>query len=65
MLENHERKDSPECVTEAEILSAIRYLDPDLERSGRDAGTVGGICVVLIAILTGVLVYICHYLSRI
>ena len=31
MLENQEWRESIECGTESEVLSAIRYLDPDFE----------------------------------
>jgi hypothetical protein len=65
MPESHERSESLECMTEPEILSAIRYLDPDLEpRTGHDAGTVSGICITLLTTLTGVLTYICLYFWR-
>jgi hypothetical protein len=66
MLENHERSESLECMTEPEILSAIRYLDPDLEpkRTRQDAGKVCGICITWLTMLTGVVTYICLYFWR-
>lgn len=61
MLENHEHGESLGCVTKAEILSAIRYLDPELEPrgAGQDAGTACAIFVMLLAALTAVAMYLC------
>jgi hypothetical protein len=66
MLKNHKRRKSFECITEREVLSAISYLDPDLEsrRTRRDAGTAWGTCIVLLTVVTGVMTYICLYFSR-
>ena len=66
MLENYQRRESLESITEAEILSAIRYLDPDLqpERTGQNAGTVCGICITLLTMLMSVVAYICLHLWR-
>jgi hypothetical protein len=52
-----------EHLTDAEIVSAIRYLDPDssAEKAGGDTGTVVGISFTLVAVLTGALVYIGLY----
>jgi hypothetical protein len=59
MLE-HDRTKSPVCITETEILSAIRYLDPDLgpERTQRDASEMCGV-VILLTTIVGVVTYIC------
>lgn len=66
MLENYQRRESLESITEAEILSAIRYLDPDLklERTGQNAGSVSGICITLLTMLTSVVAYICLHFWR-
>lgn len=63
MLENQKRRESFERITEAEVLSAIHYLDPDLkpERTRQGAGTVHGIYITLLTTLTVVLTYICVY----
>jgi hypothetical protein len=52
-----------EHMTEEQIASAIRYLDPDLgsERSG-DGGTVLVICFSLVMLLIGALPIIVLYL---
>jgi hypothetical protein len=64
MLE-HDRTESPVCITETEILSAIRYLDPDLEpeRIQRDASEMCGV-VILLTTIVGVVTYICLYFGR-
>jgi hypothetical protein len=64
MLE-HDRTEFPECTTETEILSAIRYLDPDLgpERIQCDASGMCGV-VILLTIIVGVVTYICLYFGR-
>lgn len=66
MLENQEWRESLECGTESEILSAIRYLDPDLEleSTGQDAGTACGTCIALLIGLTSAMTYICLYFWR-
>ena len=66
MLENREWRESIECGTESEVLSAIRYLDPDFEpeRTVQDGDTRCGICIILLTMLTGVVAYICHYFWR-
>jgi hypothetical protein len=66
MRGNHQRGKSTERFTEAEILSAIRYLDPNLEpkRTKRNPGTMCGIFVALLTMSTAVLMYICVYLWR-
>jgi len=53
MMELYEHK------TDAEIMWAIRYLDPDLclEKAEEDTGTVAGIGITLLAVLTGALAY--------
>jgi len=64
MLE-HDRMESPVCITESEILSAIRYLDPDLEpeRIQSDASKMCGV-VILLTTIVGVVTYICLYFGR-
>ena len=54
MQENRELIELNEHLTDAEIGRAIRYLDPDLcaERTGGDAGTLVGICIPLLIVLT-------------
>lgn len=65
MLEKHEWSESLECMTEAKILSAIRYLDPDLEeRTAQDTSTVCAICITLLTMLAGVVTYVCRYFWR-
>lgn len=61
MEENHEPIELNEHLTDAEIMSAIRYLDPDLcaEGTGDDSGTVLGICITFLTALTGALTCIC------
>jgi hypothetical protein len=63
MQENH-KLTIAEHLTDAEILCAIRYLDPDLcaERAGEDAGTILGICINLLSALTDTLTHICVYI---
>lgn len=55
-----------EHLTDAEITSAIRYLDPDsdAERTREDDGTAIGICIALLAELAGVLTYISDYMRK-
>ena len=50
-------------LTDDEIMRAIRYLDPDssAEKTGKEAGTIVGICITLLIALTGVLTCICLY----
>jgi len=64
MLE-HDRTEFPVCITETEILSTIRYLDPDLEaeRIERDASEMCGV-VILLTTVVGVVTYICLYFGR-
>jgi hypothetical protein len=64
MQENRELIELNEHLTNAGIMRAIRYLDPDLcaEGTGEDAGTVRGICITLLTALTGALTYIYLYM---
>ena len=64
MLE-HDHTESPVCIAETEILSAIRYLDPDQEpaRIHRDASAVCGV-VILLTTIVGIVTYICLYFGR-
>ena len=63
MQKNHEMMGLNEHLTDAEIIRAIRYLDPDLraETVGEDAGTATGIGITLLAALAGALTYIALY----
>jgi len=64
-MPEHDRTESPVCITETQILSAIRYLDPDLEaeRIQRDASEMCGV-VILLTTIAGVVTYICLYFGR-
>ena len=64
MQENHEMMDLNEHLTDAEIVRAIRYLDPDLcaEKASEDTGTVIGIGITLLIALTGALTIICLHI---
>ena len=64
MKENRESRVPVEGVTNAEIASAIRYLDPeypDGERSGDRTDSVLMICGSLIILLGGALGFILLY----
>ena len=63
MQNNHEMMELNEHLTDAEIMRAIRYLDPDLcaEKAGEDTGTAVGIGITLLTALTGALTYIGLY----
>jgi hypothetical protein len=63
MQENHEMMDLNEHLTDAQIIWAIRYLDPDLctEKTEGDAGAVVGIGISLLKALTGALTSISIY----
>jgi hypothetical protein len=63
MQDNHEMMELNEHLTDAEIMRAIRYLDPDLcaEKAGEDTGTAVGIGITLLTALTGALTYIGLY----
>jgi hypothetical protein len=54
MQKNREMIKLNEHLTDAKIGRAIRYLDPDLcaERTGGDAGTLVGISIILLIVLT-------------
>jgi hypothetical protein len=64
MRERRELQVPAEHMTDEQIASAIRYLDPDRDnkRSDLDAGTVLVICLSLLILLTGSLPIICLYL---
>ena len=64
MQENRELTEFHAHLTDAETMWAIRYLDPDLcaERSGKDVGTLVGICITLLTGLTSAITYICLYM---
>ena len=63
MQEDHEMMELNEHLTDAEIVRAIRYLDPDLcaEEAGEDTGTALGIGIALLTTLTRALTYISLY----
>ena len=63
MQENREMMALNEHLTDAEIVRAIRYLDPDLctDKALEDTGTVVGIGVTLLTALTGALTYVGLY----
>ena len=63
MQDNHEMMELNEHLTDAEIMRAIRYLDPDLcaEKAGEDTGTAVGIGITLLTALAGALTYIGVY----
>jgi hypothetical protein len=63
MQDNHEMMEFNERLTAAEIMWAIRYLDPDLcaEKAAEDTGTVVGIDITFLTALTGALTYIGLY----
>jgi hypothetical protein len=50
-------------LPDAEIMLAIRYLDPDscTKKTGKDTGTVAGICIPLFTALVVALTYIAFY----
>jgi|GEM_PF-4599489 len=66
MQDNHEVMERNEYLTDAEIVRAIRYLDPDLctQEAGEDIGTVIGIGISLLTALTGALTYISLYVRK-
>jgi hypothetical protein len=53
-----------DCITDAEITMAIRYLDPDGidERSNCDWDTMLGIDLSFVIVLAGVLAYLWLYM---
>jgi hypothetical protein len=66
MQDNHEMMELNEHLTDAEIMAAIRYLEPDLcaEKTGEDTGTIIGIGITLLTALTGALTYIGLYVRE-
>ncbi len=65
MTENNQRSMSVEHITDEEVASTIRYLDPNPSSKGTDdeTSTFSVICVTLIVLAVGVLGYICLYLK--
>ena len=65
MQDDHEMMELNEHLTDAEIVRAIRYLDPDLcaEKAEEDPSTVVGIGVSLLMALAGALTYIGLYVQ--
>jgi hypothetical protein len=63
MREKHEIRASVEHIADEEIMSAIRYLDPDstAKSSVDNSRTFLIICVSLIVVLAGSLAYIWLY----
>jgi hypothetical protein len=63
MHDDHEMMELTEYLADAEIMRAIRYLDPDLcvEKAEEDPSTVVGIGVALLTALTGALTYVGLY----
>jgi hypothetical protein len=63
MQENRELIELNEQLTDAEIMSTIRYLDTDLcaQGTGEDAGTALGIRITLLIASPCALTYICLY----
>ena len=63
MQNNHEMMELNEHLTDAEIMRAIRYLDPDLcaAKAGENTGTAIGIGITLLTALAGALTYIGVY----
>jgi hypothetical protein len=57
MQDNHEMMGLNTYLTDAEVMRAIRYLDPDLcaKQVGESAGTVEGIGANLLTAFTGAL----------
>ncbi len=66
MQDNDEMMELDEHRMDAEIMRAIRYLDPDLcaERAEEDTGTVVGIGITLLTALAGALTYIGLYVRN-
>ena len=66
MQENREMIALNQNLTDAEVERAIRYLDPDLcaEQAEEDAGTVIGIGISLLTVLTGALTDISFYVRN-
>ena len=66
MRENRELTELNEHPTDPEIMSAIRYLDPDLcgERTRKDVATLLGICIALLIGLAGAITCICLYMQH-
>lgn len=63
MQEHREMIELNEHLRDAEIMRAIRYLDPDLcaEKASEDTGTVIGIGITLLTALTDALTHISLY----
>jgi hypothetical protein len=65
-MRNHiERRRSVEHITDEEIASTIRYLDPNPSGNGSDneGGTLLVICASLIVLAVGALAYMWFYLG--
>ena len=63
MQDDHEMMELNEYLADAELVRAIRYLDPDLcaERAEEHTCTVVGIGISLLTALTGALTHISLY----
>jgi hypothetical protein len=64
MRENRELMEINKHLTDAEIMLAIRYLDPDLCTKKTRVGSVGSICIPLLTALAVALTYIGFYVWR-
>jgi hypothetical protein len=65
MQENREMIALNQNLTDAEIMWAIRYLDPDCaEKAIEGTGRVVGIGITLLTALTAVLTYISVYMRK-
>ncbi len=62
MAKKHEPNRHIEDVTQAEVSAAIHYLDPDLRSTDTGDYDIGAaICMVLVLLALGCLVFICLY----
>ena len=63
MQKNNRLMELNRHLTDAEIMCAIRYLDPDVfaDKTEADADTGVGTCITLLTALVGALAYIYLY----
>jgi hypothetical protein len=62
MAKKHALDRHMEEVTQAEVSAAIRYLDPELRSwNEQDHATAVVICIALVLLAFGCLVFICLY----
>jgi hypothetical protein len=62
MQESYKLMISTKYMTDAEIMQAIRYLDPDSSVEG--SGMALGICITFLTALTSALTYIWIYMRK-